>query len=50
MADAVAEEFEELKRDLTSEIESQVKLVTNRVQNAQLSADKAENEHAKLKF
>ena len=34
MADAVADEIDELKRDMTAEFESKVNLVQNRVQNA----------------
>ena len=50
MADAVAEEIDELKRDIASEVESKVSQLTNRLQNTQLSADKVENEHVKLRF
>jgi len=50
MADAVADEIDELKRDMAADIESKVNLMGNRVQNAQLSADRAENEQAKLRF
>ena len=50
MADAVAEEIDELKRDMASDLETHVNLLTNRIQNAQLSADRAENEQVKFKF
>ena len=50
MADAVADEIDELKRDMAADVESKVGLMANRVQNAQLCADRAENEQAKLKF
>ena len=50
MADAVADEIDELKRDITAEFESKVSLVQNRVQNAQMTADKVENEQAKMRY
>lgn len=50
MADAVADEIEELKKDITAGFEQKVGILTNRVQNAQLSADRTENEQAKIKF
>ena len=50
MADAVADEIDEIKRDITEEVETKLNLMGNRVQNAQLCADRAENEQAKLKF
>ena len=50
MADAVAEEIDDLKKDFAAEYEAKINLVGTRVQNAQLSADKAENEQAKMRF
>ena len=50
MADAVADEIDDLKSSITAEVESKMNMVMNRIQNAQLSADKTENEQAKLKF
>lgn len=50
MADAVADEIDELKRDMTADFESKVNLVQNRVQNAQMTADKVENEQAKMRY
>ena len=50
MADAVADEIDELKRDMSADFESKIGLMGTRVQNAQLSADRAENEQAKFKF
>ena len=50
MADAVAEEIDDLKKDFAADYEAKINLVGTRVQNAQLSADKAENEQAKMRF
>ena len=50
MADAVADEIDDLKRDLAAEVENKINLMSSRVQNAQLNADRAENEQAKLRF
>ena len=43
MADAVADEIDDLKKEFAAEIDCKLTLVSNRVENAQLSADKAEN-------
>ena len=44
MADAVSDEIEELKRDMTNQMEQKVGILTNRVQNSQLCADRVEND------
>lgn len=48
MADAVADEIDDLKKEFTAELDLKLTLVSNRVENAQLSAEKAENQNAKL--
>ena len=50
MADAVAEEIEDLKKDMFIDFEAKVNLLSTRVQGAQLGADRAQNEQAKLQF
>ena len=50
MADAVADEIEDLKKDITTQVEQKVNILTNRLQNAQLTADRAENEQTKIKY
>ena len=41
MADAVAEEIEDLKKDMFIDFEAKVNLLSTRVQGAQLGADRA---------
>ena len=50
MADAVSDEIDGLRKEITTEVDSKLNTVTDRVQNVQLNIDNSENEQAKLKF
>lgn len=50
MADAVAEEIDDLKKDFVTDFEGKLNLLTTRVQNAKLDTDRTEGEQAKLRY
>ena len=50
MADAVAEEIEELKKSLSADFESKINVMGNRISNSTLTVEKSQVEQNRLQF
>ena len=50
MADAVADEIEELKKGLSTDFDSKIKMLGNRIENSALSTEKGQVEQNRLQF
>ena len=50
MADAVSDEIEELKKGLSTDFDSKIKVLGNRLENCALSSEKGQVEQNRLQF